>query len=65
MNALRVGSVIFGLFIRGMVMIPVTTEGLGTGLGTLVVYGLLTFKALMYMLIIIELYMVFKNKKNS
>lgn len=64
-NALRMGAVIFKLFIKGMVALPFTKRGLGEGLGTIVVYGLLIFKALMYMLIIIELYMLYKNKKNS
>lgn len=65
MNALRVGSIIFGLFIRGMVALPVNPAGLGSGLERLITYALLIFKSLMYMLIIIELYMLYKNKKSN
>lgn len=64
-NALRVGSIIFGLFIRGMVALPFSTDGLGTGLEVIVITALIIFKSLMYMLIILELYMLYKNKKTN
>lgn len=64
-NALRMGSIIFTLFVRGMIALPFNTAGLGSGLEKMIVFGLLLFKSLMYMLLVIEIYMLFKNKKSS
>lgn len=68
-NALRMGSVIFKIFIRGLAPFPFMTQGLASGqlqtLVTMLAWALQIFQSITYMIIIVEIYMIFKNKKQS
>jgi len=64
-NAIRLGGLIFKIFIRGLVGLPIDPNGLGNGLEQLAFIVLVMFKAVMYMLIILEIYLVIKNRKQT
>lgn len=62
-NALTMGGQIFNIFLDGLSPFPIKRDMVDTQIEKMLVTLLNFFKYLMWALILIELYMVYKNKK--
>lgn len=64
-NALKMTGRIFVIFIRGIVPIPFQKNHFTTTIESIIASIIATVQMMMYMLVILELYLVFKNKKGT
>ena len=62
-NAIRMGTTLFKLFIRGMNPFPFNEDTYTDPLDIIIAWGLMIFRVFIYVLISIELYMILKNRK--
>lgn len=64
-NTVRMGTILFRVFIEGLNPFPISRNLVRTDFEKNIYTGLQYFRALMYILIATEIYMVFKNRKTN
>lgn len=64
-NTIKMGWIILKVLIKGISPIPITRDGWANAIESTISTGLILFRSLIYVITALEIYFIYKNKKNT